>query len=167
MNLFLLRHGLAVERTVPGFKLDSDRPLTPEGRKKIGRLAAVLGQLHLSFDLILTSPFVRTKQTAGIIAETLDSSKVLKASENLAPGDTFEKLVDELSHRHGILKEVLLVGHEPGLSRFISILVTGKRGLALDLKKGGLCKLEVETLRLGRCATLQWLLTPKLYSPFA
>src|SRR5437870_5294631 len=85
MNLFLLRHGLAVERTLPGFKLDSDRPLTPAGRRKIGRLATLLSRLDLRFDLILTSPYVRARQTAEIVAEALHLHKSLALSTSLTP----------------------------------------------------------------------------------
>jgi phosphohistidine phosphatase len=164
MNLYLLRHGLAVERTPPGFKLDSDRPLTPEGRKKIRRLALILSQLPLSFGVILTSPFVRARQTAETIAEILEVSNKLEICKHLAPKQPLTGLVEELNRRKHPSEDILLAGHEPDLSRLISILVTGKPGLALELKKGGLCKLEIGTLRYGRCATLQWLLAPKLYS---
>jgi phosphohistidine phosphatase SixA len=58
-------------------------------------------------------------------------------------------------------ENILLAGHEPYLSRLISLLVTGDTQLQMDFKKGGLCKLEVEKLRFGSCATLAWLLTPK------
>ena len=164
MNLYLLRHGLAVEQTIPSFKLDSDRPLTAEGRKKTARLATFLRRLEISFDLILTSPYVRARQTAEIVAEKLGTPKALELSKYLAPGSALKPLIDELNHRRHPMNYVLLVGHEPDLSRLTSILVTGKPGLALEMKKGGLCKLEIATLRPGRCATLQWLLTPKLYS---
>ncbi len=165
MNLFLLRHGLAVEQTIPGFKLDSDRPLTVEGRTKTKRLATLLRHLKISFDLILTSPYVRAKQTAEIVAEVLEAEKLLRISNHLAPGNHLKELVEELNHPRQRIGDILLVGHEPDLSRSISILVTGKPGLALEMKKGGLCKLEVATLRVGACATLQWLLTSKLCSP--
>jgi len=55
----------------------------------------------------------------------------------------------------------LLVGHEPYLSELISLLVAGDSSLCVVMKKGGLCKLSVETLKHGRCACLEWLLTPK------
>ncbi len=163
MNLFLLRHGLAVEQTIPGFRLDSDRPLTLEGRKKISRLATVLGRVEISFDLILASPYVRAAQTAEIIAEKLGMPQKLEMSKDLVPGGAAKLLLEELNGRRH-LDDVLLVGHEPDMSRLISLLVTGKLGLALELKKGGLCKLEVAALGYRRCATLQWLLAPKLYS---
>lgn len=164
MNLFLLRHGLAVERTIPGFKLDRDRPLTNQGRKKIRRVAALLKKVQGSFDLILTSPYLRAHQTAELVAEILGESKKLKTSDHLAPGKPLTGLIQELSHRPE-LENILLVGHEPDLSRLISVLVAGKPGLAVDLKKGGLCKLEISALRAGHCAKLKWLLTPKLCLP--
>jgi phosphohistidine phosphatase len=55
---------------------------------------------------------------------------------------------------------LLLVGHEPDLSRLVSLLVTGNLQLQMDFRKGGLCKLDVEKLKAGKCATLAWLLTP-------
>jgi phosphohistidine phosphatase len=58
-------------------------------------------------------------------------------------------------------ESVLLVGHEPFLSGLISLLATGHEGFCVVMKKGGLCKLTIEALRHGRCATLEWLLTPK------
>jgi phosphohistidine phosphatase SixA len=57
---------------------------------------------------------------------------------------------------------VLLVGHEPYLSAFIALLCAGGEPLSVTLKKGGLCRLEVERLRCGRCASLEWLLPPRL-----
>jgi phosphohistidine phosphatase SixA len=54
-----------------------------------------------------------------------------------------------------------LVGHEPFLSRLISLLATGGPDLQMDFAKGGLAKLEVDILRTGKCAVLAWLLTPR------
>jgi len=59
----------------------------------------------------------------------------------------------------------LLVGHEPYLSSLISLLSTGGPNLSLTLKKGGLCRLEAEPLRCARCASLEWLLAPRLLGP--
>jgi phosphohistidine phosphatase SixA len=52
------------------------------------------------------------------------------------------------------------VGHEPDLSRLISLLIAGEESITIDFKKAGLCKLEIVKIRHGRCATLGWLLTP-------
>jgi phosphohistidine phosphatase len=117
--------------------------------------------LGLSFDLILSSPYLRARQTAEIIAEALKARKKLELSDNLTPGGSAKKLVDLLNHLRPSPESVLLVGHEPYLSTLISLLVAGDASLAMVMKKGGLCKLSVESLAPGRCATLEWLLTPK------
>src|SRR2546430_12625846 len=58
-------------------------------------------------------------------------------------------------------ESVLLVGHEPYLSNLVSLLCAGGPNLSLTLKKGGLCRMEVEQLRAARCAHLEWLLAPR------
>jgi phosphohistidine phosphatase len=161
MNLFILRHGLAVELGTAGCNKDSERPLTSEGERKLWRIAKAMQALEISYDWILSSPYVRARQTAEIIAEALDLRKKLELSETLTPGGSARKLIDLLNHRTPRPEEVLLVGHEPSLSSLISLLVSGTTDASVEMKKGGLCKLATESLECGRCATLEWLLTPK------
>ncbi len=159
MNLYLLRHGLAVERGTHG--KDSDRALTPKGERKLWRIAEAMEALKLSFDVILSSPYKRARQTAEIIAEAFNARKHLDFSETLSPSGDAKKLIEHLADLSPEPNAVLLVGHEPYLSELISLLVAGERGASVVMKKGGLCKLEVESLRAGRCASLAWLLTPR------
>ena len=161
MILYILRHGIATEPDARTFAKDADWPLTPEGKHKLGQVARAMEALGLSFDLILSSPYLRARQTAEIIAEALKARKKLELSDNLTPGGSAKKLVDLLNHLRPSPESVLLVGHEPYLSTLISLLVAGDASLAMVMKKGGLCKLSVESLAPGRCATLEWLLTPK------
>jgi len=161
MELFLLRHGVAVERGARGFTDDSARPLTPKGRRQLRKIAAAMQKMDLRFDLILSSPLLRAKQTAEIVATKLRLKKRLKFSNALAPGGDATILLRQLERAKPSPEKLLLVGHEPDLSRLISLLVTGDLQLRLDFKKGGLCKLDVEKLRAGKCAALAWLLTPK------
>ncbi len=161
MNLFLLRHGLAVERGTAGCEKDPDRPLTPKGERRLGRIADAMEAMGLTFDLILSSPYLRARQTAEIVAETFGLRKKLMFSEDLTPTGDAKALIATLNKPDPRPDNVLLVGHEPYLSGLISTLATGDGHSAIDLKKGGLCKLEVESLRYGRCATLAWLLTPR------
>jgi len=161
MELYLLRHGLAVERGTTGFENDSARPLTPKGRRQLRQIAAAMKQMDLRFDLILSSPLLRAKQTAKIVAAELKLKKHLKFSNALAPGGDAAVLFRQLERVKPSPEKLLLVGHEPDLSRLISRLVSGGVQLQLDFKKGGLCKLDVGRLSSGKCATLAWLLTPK------
>jgi len=161
MNLYILRHGIAVEPGTPGFEKDSERPLTPEGKSRLRQIAAAMKKMDLRFDLILSSPFLRARQTAEIIAESLKLKKQPGFSDALTPDGNPKALVRQLNELKPVPENVLLVGHEPYLSRLLALLTTGETGMAIDLKKGGLVKLEAESLRLGRCATLVWLLTPR------
>ncbi|MEO7300680.1 MAG: phosphohistidine phosphatase SixA [Verrucomicrobiota bacterium] len=158
MNIYILRHAKAGE-TSPRFRDDRKRPLTPGGEKEMVRVAKGMRAMKLRFGLILSSPFVRAKQTAEIVAEVFKSNK-LQLSRNLASGADARNLIAELNHDYSSLKNILLVGHEPDLSKLISRLSAGDEKISLHFKKAGLCKLTVEKLRFGRCATLEWLLSP-------
>jgi phosphohistidine phosphatase len=161
MNLYFLRHGIAAERGTARFANDSDRPLTPKGKRKVRRIAKAMLALDLRFDLILSSPFVRARQTAQIVAQVLDARKRLDFSNTLTPEASARQLISLLAARRGHPDDVLLVGHEPYLSQLISLLLAGDSGLSLTMRKGGLCKLRLGALRHARCACLEWLLTPK------
>ena len=161
MNLYILRHGIAVEPGTPGYENDADRPLTPEGERKLLQIAEAMEELDLAFDLILSSPYRRARETAEIVAEALKLRKKLEFSDSLTPGGSTKKLVEYLSRLQPQPDQVLLVGHEPYLSGLVSLLVAGNPGFSVVFKKGGLCKLTAESLIQGRCAALEWLLTPK------
>ena len=161
MNLYLLRHGLAVERGASDYAKDSERPLLPKGERKLWRIAEAMEALELKFDLILSSPYVRTRQTAEIVAEAFNARKKIQFSENLTPTGNAKELITQLIEQSPAPKSVLLVGHEPYLSRLISVLISGGSDAFITMKKGGLCRLETESLAYGRCASLIWLLTPK------
>jgi len=157
MELYILRHGIAVERGTPGYKKDSDRPLTPEGEEKMRQIADAMRGMDLKFDLILSSPYARAEQTAKIVAGELDED--VSYSDYLVPGANALELIGEINDERP--QRVLLVGHEPDLSNLISVLITGGSNAGIELKKGGLCRLTTEKLVFGKCATLNLLLTPK------
>ncbi len=161
MNLYILRHGLVVEPGAAEYPKDSERPLTSKGERKLWKIAEALEDLEVCVDWILSSPYVRARQTAEIVAEALQLSKKLELTETLTPAGSSKKLIETINHHRPAAEEVVLVGHEPYLSELVSLLVWGIGESVITLKKGGLCKLSAETLEHGRCARLEWLLTPK------
>jgi len=161
MNLYLLRHGIATEPEMAGFKPDSERSLTAKGKNRLRTAARAIVELNLSFDLILSSPFRRAKQTAEIIAKYFKLREKLAFSDDLTPAGNPRLLIQQLNHFRPEPKNILLVGHEPYLGQLIALLAGGNTSLEIDFKKGGLCKLEAEFLLYGRCAKLVWLLTPR------
>jgi phosphohistidine phosphatase len=161
MKLYLLRHGDAVEAGDPNFK-DVERPLTPKGIQRTKQLAHALQQMEISFDVALSSPLVRARETAELVIRGLHFTGKLELTDSLSPFGNMENLVSLLNTLRPVPENVLLVGHEPYLSGFLSLLCTGGPGLSLTMKKGGLCRLEVDAPSCGKCATLEWLLPPRL-----
>lgn len=161
MKLYLLRHGIAVDAGAPGCASDADRYLTDEGREKVRRVAKAMVALELELGVMLSSPLIRARETAEIVADVLRMRKRLRLTDQLAPDASPLQLIREINTLRPRPDAVLLVGHEPFLSEFASFLLTGGVGLALTLRKGGLLKLEMAKLEPDRRATLEWLLTPK------
>lgn len=161
MNLYLLRHGIAGARGDSRYSDDSQRPLTPEGRRKMRRIAAGLRALDLECDVLLSSPYVRARQTAEIAAAALRVADKLQWVDELAPDGDACRLIGLLQDKHAAAENVLLVGHEPYLGNLIGVLLAGQASLPVGLKKGGLCLLSVAALAVGPCAALEWLLTPR------
>ena len=160
MNLFLLRHGHAVERDEFDYVRDGLRPLTPRGKKQLRAVTAAARAMGLHFDAIWSSPLVRARQTAEIVAAGMYLKQPLSLVDELKPGGDARQLIQKIARPDKVLENLLLVGHEPDLGGLISLLVTGHAGAGFALKKSGLAKLETEKLRAAKCATLAWLLTP-------
>jgi len=161
MHLHLLRHGIAVKRNASRYRTDAERPLAPEGRQKLVRIARALHAMELEFDLILSSPAVRARETAELVVKTLGTNQRIEFSEHLGTDGDPRRLIEDLSARRPLPRSALLVGHEPHLSGLASLLLTGGPGLDLVLKKGGLCTLSISKPRAGRCAGIDTLLTPR------
>ncbi len=166
IDLYLMRHGIASDLGEVGVLKDADRPLTMEGRARMKQTASGLRQLDLKFNLILTSPLLRARQTAEVVAEVLELQHKVKIIESLAPGRSF--IEGEGRHAEIFLElgayqfdRALLVGHMPDLSELASLLLTGNRNLNIEFKKGALCAIEVASLPPRGPGLLQWLMTPK------
>jgi phosphohistidine phosphatase len=159
-EIYILRHGIAGDPESPGYLDDSKRPLTKEGRKKMRRIARAMRSMKLEFDLIISSPFLRAKETAGIVHKIFGNKMPLRSSPKLEPCAPYPKLIRELPRILGKNRSILLVGHEPFLSAFISGLMSGNAECRIEMKKGGLCKVSADRLGRGQHWKLEWLLTP-------
>jgi phosphohistidine phosphatase len=159
MNIYIIRHAIAVNRGTPQYEDDSQRPLTDKGKKKMRQIARGLLALGVDFDLILSSPYVRAKETAEILAEVLKTKTAVAFSENLIPMGDPDLLIAEMNEKYNV-NSIALVGHEPHLSTLISLLVSENASLDMTLKKGGVCRLSADDLHHNRKAALEWLLTP-------
>jgi phosphohistidine phosphatase len=159
MNIYIIRHAIAVDRGTPQYEDDSQRPLTDKGKKKMRQIARGLLALGVDFDLILSGPYVRAKETAEILAEVLKTKTAVAFSENLIPMGDPDLLIAEMNEKYNV-NSIALVGHEPHLSTLIGLLVSDNASLDMTLKKGGVCRLSADDLHHNRKAALEWLLTP-------
>ena len=159
MNLYIIRHAIAVDEGTSDYEQDSERPLTDKGRKKMRQIAKGLHNLGVEFDLILSSPYVRARETAEILADVFKMKKMIVFSDNLIPLGNPELLITEINEKYSV-DSMALVGHEPHLSTLVGLLAAENGKIDVTLKKGGVCYLSADDLHHEHRATLEWLLTP-------
>jgi phosphohistidine phosphatase len=158
LELYLIRHGVAAERG-KDWPDDSNRPLTPEGVARLRQVARGLNAIDVSFDQIVTSPLVRTRQTADVFSEDLKSKPPVVTSDALAPAGTPAAVIQEIT-KHIRKARVALVGHEPNLGELAAQLIGARSPLAF--KKGGICRIDFDTLPPKGAGRLCWFITPKM-----
>jgi phosphohistidine phosphatase len=158
MMLYIMRHGLAEEPTPKGD--DAARKLTAKGIDKIRKAAAGMRATGLALNLILSSPITRALETAEIVAGELGGPKprpVPELSTGASPANALETLV-----KQRLPESVLVVGHEPTLSRLASLMLTGSsESVAIKLKPGGVIALEFADRVERGVATLRWMMTQR------
>lgn len=157
-ELYLIRHGVAAERGEAWLD-DAKRPLTDEGVRRLRKIAAGLVGIGVSFDVVLTSPLVRAKQTAEIIAGGLDPHPPIIITDALLPGGAYAAVLDDLT-KQARRRRIALVGHEPGLGALAGRLLASRH--ALEFKKGAIARIDVAALPPTGAGSLHWFLTPKL-----
>jgi phosphohistidine phosphatase len=157
-ELYLIRHGLAEERG-DAWPDDSKRPLTEDGMAQLRKQARGLARLGVSLDVVLTSPLVRTRQTAEIIAAGLDPHPNVVNIDSLAPDGTHQAILADLE-KQARKTRIALVGHEPDIGELAARLVGARH--AIEFKKGAVCRIDVDDLPPGGPAALRWFLTPKM-----
>jgi phosphohistidine phosphatase len=156
MLCYFLRHGPAGDAT-KWEGADFDRPLTQDGIKRIAREAKTIAALELELDAIITSPLVRARQTAEIVADELKLRERLHQDDRVGLGFSPARLADILRDNERA-SAVMLVGHEPSMSSTVGELIGGGE---VDLKKGALACVEV-TRESPLCGVLLWLASPRL-----
>jgi phosphohistidine phosphatase len=163
LELYLIRHGAAAERGEE-YPDDSKRPLTSAGISRLRKEAKALDSLGVGFDHIITSPLVRTKQTADVFAEMLKSKPSVSQSDALAPAGTPAAVIQELG-KHAKKGRIALVGHEPNIGELAARLI-GARA-PLEFKKGAICCIEFDVLPPKGTGQLRWFVTPRILREIA
>ncbi len=161
MKLYIVRHAIAVPRGTPGPQ-DDDRPLTDEGIQKMRQAAAGLKSLDYVPQLILSSPLLRARQTADILLEAFKNEIKIKILTALAPAAARQNLYNSIEAYENKLKSLMLVGHQPSLGEMAGEIAWGSAEHFVELKKGGVCVIELERMGNPPKGTMLAMLTPSI-----
>lgn len=158
MLIYFLRHASA-GKSKSNPRQDDKRPLDKEGVRQCAYVGRALAALDTQVDVILSSPLKRAAQTASLVANELGHEGNIVFTEALgkdAEYEAFQELVRKQMKREAIM----VVGHNPSLSTFLSRMLSGgSSDRAVDLKKGAVARVEFDGHKPG---TLDWCLTPKV-----
>jgi len=158
MRLYLMRHGIAIDREDPDCPPDPERYLTPKGMQRTRAAARGLRSLRVKPAALLTSPFVRAVQTGEIVCEVLGlDPKQLRTTDALKPEAKPARLAEELGRLGG---EVICFGHAPHMDEFIAHALKATAPFTA-LKKSGVACVDIDSLAPLR-ATLFWVLTSRI-----
>lgn len=163
MLLYLVRHGIAIDRLDPKSPPEAERPLTAKGVQKTRAAALGLNELGAKPEVFISSPYVRAVQTAEIFAEALGySPNKIRMSDALKPAANPADILKEIQRIRA--KEIACFGHAPHVDLAIAQL-SGARTVYTELKKASVVCFE-HSAPHGRW-TLQWLATPKMLRDLA
>jgi len=158
MEIYFLRHANAGEPKLSRAK-DEQRPLDDLGIEQCHAVGRALSALDLELDVLISSPLLRARQTAAIVAEELGHKDEIVLDEALRPEAGYEKF-EELLARHKDSDAIMVVGHNPSQTEFLNQLVSGSATEAIELKKCAVAR--VDKKESSQPATLKWLMPPKV-----
>jgi phosphohistidine phosphatase len=155
MEIYLMQHGPALPK-----EQDPDEGLSPEGEASIHAAGKALKKMGIGFDLIVSSPKKRSRQTAAIVAEEVGfPPEQIVETEMLKPMVPPEETIKALSQYAGN-ERILIAGHLPSVAEVASFLLTEGPKATVEFERGGCCRIDAEKLptHAGR---LKWYLTPE------
>lgn len=160
MDCILFRHGIAADREAWDGP-DADRPLVPRGIDKTRKAASGLRRLVAVPDVILSSPYTRAIETAGLLQEAIRFKGEIRICDELVPEAPADKLLVLLNSLPPDAL-VLCVGHEPHLGEAAGVMLVGRPVAGLSLKKAGACLIAFDGAPRAGEGALHWWLTPAL-----
>jgi phosphohistidine phosphatase len=157
--IYLVRHAIA--GPAEAGMSDGDRALTRDGERKMRGVAAGLKRLGVAPDVVLSSPLRRALETAAVVVDVLAPKVSVEIYPPLAPGHEAVEVLTGL-RRHRAARELVLVGHEPGMGLLASHVLTGSAHLTpLPFKKGAVAAIRVDALPPRAAGELLWFMTSK------
>ena len=157
MIVYFLRHASAGHHLTNPIQ-DERRALDEQGINQCTGVGRALNAMDVHVDAVISSPLKRATQTASLVANEIGFDGKLQRSPVLRPDaqmDAFRELVE----RNSKMEAIAVVGHNPSLSRFLSLLISeGASESSVELKKCAVARVDYS----GGVGTLKWILTPKI-----
>ena len=158
-EIYLVRHGVAEQRG-ERWPDDTKRPLTADGMARLEKTARGMARLDIGFDIILTSPLVRARQTADILAAELEGHPPIVNTDALAPGADYAAIVDALE-KQTKRRRIALVGHEPGIGELAARLIGSRH--PIEFKKAAVCRIDLDEIPPTGPGDLRWFAPSKFF----
>lgn len=161
MTLYLMRHAEAVDPGDGDTTHDSDRQLTDKGRRQAKRVGILLKRLDVKIDRVLTSPLVRARETAELVAAATGSTAKIRMLDALKPAARDDAMWEALRSAGG--EDVLVVGHLPSIASLAGSLLGSLAEQPLWFHKSSLAALHCEARdnRKPR-VQLEWMISPAM-----
>ena len=156
--LYLVRHAIAAERG-PNYPDDRERPLTSDGVTRFKRAVEGLKEFDVKLELVLTSPLVRARHTAELLAAGIGGKPRMETLAALAPGGRMTQVLEAIAKYSKRSHHIAIVGHEPDLGE-LAVRLLRARG-TIEFKKGAVCGIELDGAMPTGPGTLKWLLPPR------
>jgi phosphohistidine phosphatase len=158
VEIYLVRHAIAADRGSE-WPNDEKRPLTERGVHRFKEEVAGLRSLDVSIDEVISSPLVRAKQTADLLAAGMEKKPVVRILKALEPGHSPASVMSQVA-RLARRSRIAIVGHEPDLGELAAHIIGASR--PLPFRKGSICRIDLESLTSKRAGSLIWFVTPKI-----
>ena len=158
MIVYFVRHANAGQ-TLKNPKRDERRPLDQLGIEQATQMGRALAGADVQVEEVISSPLKRATQSASLIANELGFDGKIVYSPALAKETNFDQF-RQLLRKHSRREAVMVVGHNPSLSRYLSLVLSGGANDRItQLKKGSVARVELDSRHR---AVLNWCVTPKL-----
>ena len=161
MILYIVRHAWAGHFGDPQWPDDSQRALTEAGQQRFTRVVELLAEREFLPQVVATSPYVRCRETAEIIAGVCPSHPPLSPLDELAPAGDLVGLLQWTSGQSANYEQIAWVGHAPDVGHLTTALI-GNGDSWIRFAKGAVAAIEFEdAVKLGE-GELRWLVTAKM-----
>ena len=154
MKLYLVRHGDAVPESE-----NADRPLSEKGDADIRALAGFIARSGARVARVIHSGRARARETAVLFADVIGPGKMVEEAEaGLGPNESTDLLARVTD---AMEEDLMVVGHDPFMTRMISRLAAGDESAGIvAIEPGSVVCLERGAD--GAAWTINWIAGPTL-----